>query len=73
MSKREGAFINRSNGRRMSVRRFVRYALQSSNPTAVDFWKLKYNLADAIVAQYGIRIGDANHLIEQEGRRLGIR
>ena len=70
MSNREGSLINRSHGRRISARKFIQYALQNDEG---EFWQVKYNLADTLVAQYNLPIGIANHLIEQEARRMGQR
>ena len=74
---REGSLFNRSHGRRMSARKFTRMAIESQLENqlldAYNFYLFKFSIADTLVAQYQLPIWQANHLIEQEGRRVGIR
>ena len=67
---REPRALNRSHGQYRNEREIIRGVLKN---TPGPFWQIKYNLANQLVADYGIEIGQANHLIEQEARRLGGR
>lgn len=59
---------NRSHGQYNHVCEIIKQELMKSH--GMDFWQIKYNLAGKLSAQYDMPIGEVNHMIEREARRM---
>ena len=61
---------NRSHGQHSDIRAIIWGELLDYRG---EFWQMKYNLAGSLSVKYGVPIGEVNHMIEQEARKMGAR